>query len=59
MSDDDVARMQADGGVAGFVDIVARLLTATFSGSDGDAKSGTPPVAGGGDGATRPFPGTT
>ena len=28
--DDAVARMQADGGAAGFVDIVARLLSATF-----------------------------
>jgi hypothetical protein len=36
--DDTVARMQTDGGAAGFVDIVARLLSATFgarpSGSD-------------------------
>jgi hypothetical protein len=30
--DDAVGRMQADGGVAGFVDIVARLLGATFGG---------------------------
>jgi Phage tail tube protein, GTA-gp10 len=28
-----VTRMQGDGGAAGFVDIVARLLTATFGGS--------------------------
>jgi hypothetical protein len=38
IADDAVARMQADGAAAGFVDIVARLLTATFgvrpSGSD-------------------------
>ena len=31
ITDDAVARMQADGGVTGFVDIVARLLTITFS----------------------------
>jgi hypothetical protein len=30
IADDAVARMQADGSAAGFVDIVARLLTATF-----------------------------
>jgi hypothetical protein len=38
IADDAVARMQADGGAAGFVDIVARLLTATF-GSAGTAVS--------------------
>src|SRR5262245_19801245 len=30
IADEAVARMQADGGAAGFVDIVARLLSATF-----------------------------
>jgi hypothetical protein len=30
IADDAVARMQADGAAAGFVDIVARLLAATF-----------------------------
>jgi hypothetical protein len=30
ISDSDVARLQAEGGAAGFVDTVARLLTATF-----------------------------
>ena len=30
LSDDAVAHMKADGGVAGFIDIVARLLTITF-----------------------------
>jgi hypothetical protein len=30
IADEQVARMQAEGGAAGFVDIVARLLTATF-----------------------------
>jgi hypothetical protein len=33
IADEAVARMQADGGAAGFVDIVARLLAATFGGS--------------------------
>ena len=32
IADEAVARMQADGGAAGFVDIVARLLGATFGG---------------------------
>lgn len=32
IADDAVGRMQAEGGVAGFVDIVARLLGATFGG---------------------------
>ena len=31
-SDSDVAAMQCDDGAAGYVDIVARLLTATFGG---------------------------
>lgn len=30
LADEAVGRMQADGGAAGFVDIVARLLRATF-----------------------------
>jgi hypothetical protein len=30
VSDADVAAMQSDGGAVGYVDIVARLLTATF-----------------------------
>src|SRR5581483_922992 len=34
IADEAVARMRADGGVAGFVDIVARLLSATFGSSD-------------------------
>ena len=34
VADDDVARMQAEGGVAGFIDIVARLLGATFAGDE-------------------------
>jgi len=32
LSDDEVARLQTEGGAAGFVDIVARLLSATFGG---------------------------
>lgn len=31
IADDDVARMQAEAGVSGFVDLVSRLLRATFA----------------------------
>ena len=31
LADDDVAAMRCEGGAAGFVDIVARLLAATFA----------------------------
>lgn len=63
IGDGDVARMKADGGVAGFIDIVARLLGATFAGDEGagevargtraaqDNESGSGAVA-------RPFRGT-
>jgi hypothetical protein len=66
ISDDAVARMQADGGAAGFVDIVARLLTATFAVSEGVRPCGSDPVApparegvGPGGPDTIPFPGPT
>jgi hypothetical protein len=51
ISDADVGRMQADGGAAGFIDIVARLLQATFGGND--------EAAGEGPREAVPFPGTT
>ena len=57
-SDGDVAQMQADGGAAGFVDIVARLLTATFGGGDTTLVTAGA-AAGGGLEARTPFPGTT
>jgi hypothetical protein len=34
ITEDDVNAMQAEGGAAGYVDIVARLLRATFGGDD-------------------------
>jgi Phage tail tube protein, GTA-gp10 len=37
-----IAQMQADGGAAGFVDIVARLLTATFGAGEAARPSGEP-----------------
>ena len=37
VSDEDVLSMQVEGGAAGYVDVVARLLSATFGGgSDND-----------------------
>jgi hypothetical protein len=51
ISDDAVGRRQADGAAAGFVDIVARLLSATFG-----VRSGAPAEAGA---DTVPFPGPT
>jgi Phage tail tube protein, GTA-gp10 len=57
ITDEEVADMQTEGGVAGFVDIVARLLTATF----GVVASGEAGMSGTGGGveARGPFPGTT
>jgi hypothetical protein len=34
VGDADVARMRADRGAAGFIDVVARLLAATFAGDE-------------------------
>ncbi len=64
IADTAVLRMQAEGGAAGFVEIVSRLLAATF-GSDG--RTETPAAASAGhakahaaevDGDAVPFPGT-
>ncbi len=43
MADVSVARMQTDGGAAGFVDVVARLLTATFGAGNGAPSDGHAP----------------
>jgi tail tube GTA-gp10-like protein len=73
IADDTVARMQADGGAAGYVDIVARLLAATFGGGVKSTPADPPsPLRGGaGDGGNSrtasaegrstpaPFPGPT
>lgn len=40
LADADVARMQTERGAAGFVDAVARLLTATFGAADRPAPAG-------------------
>jgi hypothetical protein len=53
VTDDDVNVMRAEGGAAGYVDIVARLLKATFGGAD---KADTPGEEGG-SAAPDPFAG--
>ena len=60
LSDADVARMRADGGVAGFIDIVARLLGATFAGDETAAKASPADKRDGGDegAVSGPFHGT-
>jgi hypothetical protein len=50
IEDEAIASMRADNGAAGFVDIVARLLAATFAGASQKTKTGK-----GGD--PGPFPG--
>lgn len=59
VSNEAVSRMSVDGGAAGFVGIVAALLSATFAGSSaapGSAKAGVEASAGE---AQGPFPGPT
>lgn len=42
IADERVARMRVDGGAVGFVDIVARLLAATFAPADAAAGAAVP-----------------
>lgn len=60
ISDAVVAAMQAEGGAAGFVDIVARLLSATFGGADSEADNAATGSDQGKEDASGgvPFPGT-
>lgn len=62
-TDDAVARMGAEGGAAGFVDIISRLLTVTFGAAEDApmAKAVEMPETPGSDtgGAIGPFPGAT
>jgi hypothetical protein len=53
IADADVGAMSADGGAAGFVDMVARLLRATFGADEHEARRASAEEAPG------PFPGTT
>lgn len=65
VTDDAVARMRAEGGAAGFVDIVSRLLSATFGAADDAAMAkadpSLPQPASSGEvgEAIGPFPGAT
>jgi hypothetical protein len=52
ITDGEVAAMRSEAGAAGYVDVVARLLQATFGG--GAASDGGT----GGEGPRGPFPGT-
>ena len=52
IADDAVAAMQAENGAAGYVEIVAKLLAATFSGGAGPGEAATEAREPG------PFPGT-
>ncbi len=62
-TDDAVARMRAEGGAAGFVDIVSRLLSATFGAAEDApmAKAVETPEASPADAGSAggPFPGAT
>lgn len=51
IADADVAQMHSHGGAAGYVEIVARLLNATFGGGASEGERGVE--------APAPFPGTT
>ena len=53
VSDQAVAAMRVEGGAAGYVDIVARLLSATFGATPDEDGQGS-----GGGTAAGPFPGT-
>ena len=53
IADQDVGAMSADGGAAGFIDIVARLLRATFGAEEHEGRRASA------DEAAGPFPGTT
>lgn len=52
ITDEAVALMPAEGGAAGYVEIVARLLAATFGGGETEGAGATGGVVAG------PFPGT-
>lgn len=59
LSDAHVAQVQAEGGAAGFVDIVVRLLTATFGAAPAAPEAPTPGKPEREAADERPSPGTT
>jgi hypothetical protein len=59
ITDEDVGAMSAEGGAAGFVDIVARLLSATFGGGPDMHEGRRASAAEAAGSAPGPFPGTT
>jgi len=58
VGDEAVARMRCEGGAAGFVDIVGRLLAATFGSTGGDGAAQGAAAEGEAVGMGVPFPGT-
>lgn len=69
LSDEAVSRLRVEGGAAGYIDIVARLLIATFGAVEGAAANSQPGAANGSERPPhkegqarpepRPFPGRT
>lgn len=59
IADAPVGSMHADGGAAGFVDIVVRLLRATFGGDAAQTAAQEGRRASAEEPASGPFPGTT
>jgi hypothetical protein len=59
VTDDAVSRMRCEDAAAGFVDIVARLLAATFGGTAGTGTAKAVDRAAEAHQAPAPFPGTT
>lgn len=59
IADEVVGRLQGEGGAAGFVDIVARLLTATFGSAGAPAPSVAVGASAEGRAPATPFPGQT
>lgn len=59
VADADVARMKAEQGAAGFIDVVARLLAATFAGDERAAKVERRIGEGREAESRSPFPGAT
>jgi hypothetical protein len=57
IADEDVGAMSTDGGAAGFIDIVARLLRATFGAAEPEGRRASAEEGAGN--VPGPFPGTT
>ena len=56
MADEAVGKLRVETGAAGYIDIVARLLLATFGGTAGETAPKSPADGPGEEGLTRPEP---